>query len=310
MEISLIDNSSIVKINEISFDFISAPSDFLVSESGGYYYVNLRKNIPATIFAEEDMVNIIISKHNTYSSLFSVAVDYDFISQEDETTFIISKNNNDYILKTNKCLIKIDGDNFLITVQDQVASIIVYSQAKFQTLGFKSLTVDPFVIDDSTYMPEFSVACFDDSSFTKPRPIRQGIPVVSTVPSLVDNSSSQEDKDYYDLGKGPISKTLHFRIICNKVLETSLSANAVSTKLRLKVYLPNGLDTVKDPIYKTVNFSSNDTTNNVSYYYASHTFYAQGIHNNIEYVDGIMFVDVDASFTIQDSMPLQFDFTL
>ena len=29
-----------------------------------------------------------------------------------------------------------------------------------------------------------------------------------------------------------------------------------------------------------------------------------------EYVDGIMFVDVDASFTIQNSMPLQFDFTL
>lgn len=310
MEIKLINNSSQIKINDLTFDFISAPNDFFLYETGGYFYVNVRKNIPATIFAEEDVANIIITKHHTYSSLFTLGLDFDFISQEDENTFFVSKNNNDYILKSNKCIMKLDTDSFLVTVQDQVASILVYSSNKFDALGFKSLTLDPFVIDDSSNIPEFSIACFDDSSFTKPRPIRQGIPVVSTVPSLIDNSSTQEEIDYYDSGKGPDFKTIYFRIVCNRVLETGLSANAASTKLRLKVYLPNGLDTVKTPIYKTVYFTSNDATNDRSFYYASHTFYSQGVHNNIEYVDGIMFVDIDASFTVQDSMPLQFDFEL
>jgi hypothetical protein len=109
-------------------------------------------------------------------------------------------------------------------------------------------------------MPEFSIGSYDDSLFAIPRPVRQGNPVISTVPSLLDDNSSTDDIDYYNTGNGPTSKTIHFKIICNTILENTLSAGDLSTNLQLKVYLPNGLDTVKAPVYVDMYFVSADTT--------------------------------------------------
>jgi len=55
-------------------------------------------------------------------------------------------------------------------------------------------------------MPEFSIGTYDDSAFEIPRPVRQGNPVISTVPSLIGDSSSDDDIEYYDSGNGPDSK--------------------------------------------------------------------------------------------------------
>jgi len=315
MQISNIDNLPFIVLdddkNKIKIDFLSAPKNFLASSNNGYFYVNVRKNISATIWAEQDLTNIIIQRGTSYASIFSMKLYYDFIHQESEDVFIVSINEIDYVLKLSKCTLKIDeNDNFLVTVNEQVASILIYKNESLQQLGFSALNVDPLIIDDTSFMPEFSIASFDDSSFTKPRPIRTGIPVISTVPALTDNTSTQEEIDYYNNGLGPIYKTIYFRVIANKILETGLSANQLSPKLRLKVYLPNGLDTVKSAIYKNIYFSSNDTTNNRGIYYSSHTFYTQGVQNNVEYVDGLMYVDVDISLTVQQSMSLQFDFNI
>jgi hypothetical protein len=60
-------------------------------------------------------------------------------------------------------------------------------------------------------MPEFSIGSYDDSALSIPRPVRQGNPVISTVPALIDTNSSTDDTEYYNTGSGPISKTIYFK---------------------------------------------------------------------------------------------------
>jgi hypothetical protein len=159
-------------------------------------------------------------------------------------------------------------------------------------------------------MPEFSIGSYDDLAFSTPRPVRQGNPVISTVPALIDTNSLTDDIVYYNTGLGPTSKTIYFKIVCNTVIESTLSTGDISPKLQLKVYLPNGLDTVKAPVYVDMYFVSADTTNDISVYSASFTFYKQGRFNNIDYVDGFMYFDVHCPLTVQKSIPFQFDFQL
>ena len=86
----------------------------------------------------------------------------------------------------------------------------------FNSQNFKALNAtNPFIIDDTCKMPEFSIGSYDDSAFTIPRPVRQGNPVLSTVPSLIETNSSTDDIVYYNTGLGPTSKTIYFKIFYN-----------------------------------------------------------------------------------------------
>jgi hypothetical protein len=297
--------------NNISLFFLSAPFDFLSSENNGYFYIIPRKNISATVWNDEDTVNIVLNRSTTYSSLFSLKVNFDFIQIVDNETINFDLDEINYIIKLKGCSIKLDDESvFLVSVNDSVSSITIYKEQQIESLSFRAMVADPTYITDDISVPEFSIACFDDSSFLKPRPVRQGMPVISTVPSLIDNTSTQEEIDTYNSGKGLNYKTIYFRIFSNSILEPSLTNGVASSLLTLKVYLPNGLDTVKLPVYKTMYLLQNDSTNNRGIYTASHTFYSQGIYNNINYVDGFMYVDVQVSLTVQQSMPLEFDFQL
>ena len=315
MNIQKVESKSELIINDgqniISLFFLSAPFDFLSSENNGYFYIVPRKNISATVWNDEDVVNIILNRSTSYSSLFSLKINFDFIQIIDNETINFDLNETNYIIKLKGCSIKLDDDSvFLVSVNDTVSSITILKDQQIESLSFRAMVADPTYIIDDLLVPEFSIACFDDANFLKPRPIRQGMPVVSTVPSLIDNTSTQEEIDTYNSGKGLDYKTIYFRIFCNTIIEPSLSVGFASALLTLKVYLPNGLDTVKLPVYKTMYLNQNDSTNNRGIYTASHTFYSQGIYNNINYVDGLMYVDVQVSLTVQQSMPLQFDFQL
>lgn len=308
MEIILIEENAEIKVDNLSIKFLSAPNDFLISEENGYYHFNARKNITATSWADNDVFNIILNKTTSYTSLFSVHLNFDFISVEQDL-INLEVADKSYTITFNGCNIKLDDENILlVSVVNSVASINIYNTNVISEMSFKTLTL-PSVIDEYESIPEFSISCYDDSNFTKPRPIRFGIPVISTVPSIIDGASTREEIDTYNSGKGLDSKTIYFRVFADQILET-LTAGAASSLVSLKIYLPNGLDTIKEPIYKTLYFSANDSTNNRTIYTTSHTFYSQGIHNNIEYVDGLMYVDVQLDITIQQSMPIQFDFQI
>jgi len=293
----------------LQIEFFSTPTQFVIEKSDSRYFLAIKKNIRLLAQASENVIKFEFQKDSEYARLISFKLNYDALvsSYDKKIEFMI--NDNLYVLEIDQGKIEIDYDgNILLSLVGISTNAIIYNvQNQF---SFKQLTINTnnTNITDYSYMPEFSIACFDDSSFAIPRQVRFGKPVISTVPANITTSSNQDDIDFFNNGKGPNSKTIYFRIICNKILET-LSSNDLS-ELKLKVYMPSGLDTVKSAEYVDMYFVSNDSTNNMSIYKAQYNFYIQGNFNGIDYVDGLMYFDVQVPLTVQSYMPIQFDFSL
>lgn len=320
MNIQLENNKPIISItdgdNNLFFEFTSVDQNYLLSQNYDNIRLSLKKQTVANIRNNENTVEISFEKIISYIQFISIKFKFDSIIEIHNNFIIFSKGDKDYVIDFNNTKYSFESNDVLLLVLDNPNNQIKISELelfanRFQSQNFNSFNAtNSFVIDDTCKMPEFSIGSFDDSAFSNPRPIRQGNPVISTVPSIVDTNSSTDDVEYYNTGLGPTSKTIYFRIICNTILESTLSSGDLSPNLQLKVYLPNGLDTVKAPIYIDMYFVSADTNNNVSVYSASYTFYKQGRYNNIDYVDGFMYFDVHCPLTVQKSIPFQFDFQL
>lgn len=314
MDISLDTKRPIINFfhKEENFNiFLASPILSYEKSDESSFYFNLRKKINLNIYLDNDKVNFDIHKTVSYISNFSLKIRHEAILYSDLDTLVIGVGDVEFKFTFQKCKYSFESDDtILITVQEPSAKIILEESDGLFAQNFISLTLaNPFIIDEFSIMPEFSIGTYDDADFTKPRPVRQGNPIISTVPAAIDDNSTQDDIEYYNSGLGPESKTIYFKIICNTILET-LSAGDESAYLQLKVYLPNGLDTVKTAVYETMYFLSNDTVNNISVYESSFTFYKQGTFNNLEYVDGFMYLDVHCPLTVQKSIPFQFDFSI
>ena len=303
MNIKSIKNKKILEVdNLLEFIFFSASNNYSDTNYGTLYFenVNLNTNLNG------DILDFNISNQTVSSSSISFKIDYDIILDFQNNYIDFSKNNSNYKLYSDDVIFEIDNEG-IITLRFQAGnSSFTLSYLESAQVLIQSFETNATFIDENSYMPEFSIASFDDSSFTIPRPVRQGIPIISTVPSYITNSSSSADINIYNDGKGTNSKTIHFRIICNKVMENITPGD--TSEMSLKVYMPNGLVTVKNAIYEPMLLVSNDSTNNISIYRSSHTFYVQGIFDGIEYVDGFMYVDVQVPLTVQKSIPVEIDF--
>jgi hypothetical protein len=276
----------------------------------------MKKQTVANILLSENILEISFEKVISYIQFISVKFKFDSIVEIHNNYIIFSRGNKDYVIDFQTTKYSFESNDTLLLILDKSEQTIKVSELSsfannFQSQSFRSFTAtNSFLIDDTCKMPEFSIGSYDDLAFSTPRPVRQGNPVISTVPALIDTNSLTDDIVYYNTGLGPTSKTIYFKIVCNTVIENTLSTGDISPKLQLKVYLPNGLDTVKAPVYVDMYFVSADTTNDISVYSASFTFYKQGRFNNIDYVDGFMYFDVHCPLTVQKSIPFQFDFQL
>jgi hypothetical protein len=320
MNLQLENNKPIINIadgdNNLFFEFTSVDQKYLLSQNDDNIRFSLKKQTIANIRSNENIIEISFEKIISYIQFISIKFKFDSIIEIHNNFIIFSKGDKDYVIDFNNTKYSFESNDVLLLALDKPNNQIKISElelfaTRFQAQNFKAFNAtNSFVIDDTCKMPEFSIGSFDDSAFSKPRPVRQGNPVISTVPAIVDTNSSTDDIEYYNTGFGPTSKTIYFRIICNTILENTLSSGDLSPNLQFKVYLPNGLDTVKAPIYIDMYFVSADTNNDISVYSASYTFYKQGRYNNIDYVDGFMYFDVHCPLTVQKSIPFQFDFQL
>jgi hypothetical protein len=301
MNARLIKNNKILVVDEtLEFTFINS-----ISSNN---YITFLNNIYLNFENTENNVFLHIVNSNLSSSAFSININYEIILNYDTSSISFLKDNKIYSLSCVNCLIEIDNDGILTVRINQSSGTLDLTYLKNTNIEVQAYETNVTFIDEKTSMPEFSIATFDDSNFTVPRPIRQGVPIISTVPAAINNSSSSADIDFYDLGKGPDFKTIHFRIVCNKIME-NISISDLSD-MKLKIYMPNGLDTVKKATYIPMYLVQNDSTNNISIYRASYDFYVQGIFDSIEYIDGYMYCDVQVPLTIQNVMPFEFDFNL
>ncbi len=320
MNLQLENNKPIINItdgdNNLFFEFTSVDKNYLLSQIDGNIRFLLKKQTVANVKSNNNIIEISFEKIISYVQFISIKFKFDSIVEIHNNFIIFSNGDKDYVIDFNNTKYSFESNDVLLLVLDKPDNQIKISELEFFATGFQAQNftafnaTNSFVIDDTCKMPEFSIGSYDDSTFSNPRPVRQGNPVISTVPAILDTNSSTDDIEYYNTGLGPISKTIYFKIICNTILESTLSSGDLSPNLQLKVYLPNGLDTVKAPVYIDMYFVSADTNNDISVYSASYTFYKQGRYNNIDFVDGFMYFDVHCPLTVQKSIPFQFDFQL
>jgi hypothetical protein len=302
--------------NILSFEFTSYDKNYLISQNDSNIRLLLKKQTLANLNISENLLEINFEKVISYIQFISLKFKFDSIVEIENNYIIFSRGNKEYVIDFQNTKYSFESNDILLIILDKPDNSIKVSELNFFAKSFNSQNLkafnatNSFIIDDTCIMPEFSIGSYDDPALSIPRPVRQGNPVISTVPALISSNSSTDDIEYYNTGSGPISKTIYFKILCNTIIENTLSAGNVSPNLQLKVYLPNGLDTVKAPVYVDMYFVSSDTTNNISVYSASYTFYKQGRYNNIDYVDGFMYFDVHCPLTVQKSIPFQFDFQL
>lgn len=301
------ENNKTIHVNKtLELSFTSKNVSFNQSK------VTLDENFEISLDLQNDNLFLIFDNSRNTKNSFSINFNYDLLVEVKFNSVLFAKDDYNYYLTSDDCLFEVDNDGFInVRINDKSTSVkLSYynhhnKQKNFQTLAY---TTDATFITENDYVPEFSISTFDDSNFTIPRPIRQGVPIISTVPSFVDSNSSAADVSFYNTGKGNYYKTIYFRIICNKVME-SISPNDISD-MQLKIYMPNGLDTVKTAIYNDMYLVSNDSTNNYSIYRSSFNFYIQGNYDGIDYVDGYMYTDVHVPLTVQTIMPIEIDFSL
>ena len=152
--------------------------------------------------------------------------DYQLISKDlieaKFNSILFVKDDYNYYLTSDDCLFEVDNDGIIIVRLNDKSSIIKLSyynhhkkQDSFEAFSYET---NATLVTENDYMPEFSIASFDDSSFLISRPIRQGVPIISTVPTFLNNSSTTADIFYFNSGKGNYYKTIYFRIICNKII--------------------------------------------------------------------------------------------
>jgi hypothetical protein len=318
MNIQIENNKPVVNViddeNILSFEFTSADKNYLISQNDNNVRILLKKQTVANLDISENFFKINFEKKISYIQFISLKFKFDSIIEIDNNYIIFSRGDKDYVIDFNNTKYSFESNDTLLIVLDKPDNSLKVSEINFFARNFTSQNfkafnaTNSFIIDDTCKMPEFSIGTYDDSSLSIPRPVRQGNPVISTVPALINSNSSTDDIQYYNNGSGPVSKTIYFKIICNTVLENTLSSGNLSPNLKLKIYLPNGLDTVKAPVYVDMYYSS--APGGTAVYTASYTFYKQGRYNNIDYVDGFMYFDVHCPLTVQKSIPFQFDFQL
>lgn len=150
--------------------------------------------------------------------------------------------------------------------------------------------------------PEFSIGVFDTATvdlnnnlitpftFSSPRPIRYGVPVISTVPAN-DTSGTASASE----------KIMYFRVIANMAFNTTFNWSA-STPVTLKIYFPGTLDTLIPPASIPLVYIGTLTATARPYYYGYYTFKQE---NAINTVDGYAFVQVFIPMRMQSALSMK-----
>ena len=308
---------------EISIEFISASKDLVAQKTEESLILNVRKDIKANVFANENSFVLDVHKNLSYTVSFAIRIlgaSFEKISDKKikvNEIAILSIDNGSLTYNDNgTVLIKVSSDNAKLKLQADKEQIVEAKSFNFDALTSPAgLPTIGFGVRE----PEFAIGTFDyfnesgdidttqDTVFKHPRLIRNGVPIISTVPAEYDTTDySISDQNNYLSGKGDVSRTIYFKIVCNSVIE-NINVGVIS-KCQLKVYIPSGLDTVKEAVYVPMTMRYYNTQKNIAVYSAEYTFYSSGIHNSIEYVDGYMYFDVYAPFSVQRDIPLQFNF--
>jgi len=241
----------------------------------------------------------------------------------DINSFILKFNDND-IEESSKKLIKLKNGLYL-SVEDgyfefnkfnsEVTVHFINTELKIQIYeamsmqSFTASTYTEFNVPSISAIPSISLGAFDYRPLSDPqccllqRPVRFGIPVVSTVP--VPTALATDDN--FNI---PQSIEIQFRIILNDYIPPSLD-----TEILFQIFLPGGEDMLQPPVNipvtrvtapSQVNLGSDIVLTNTDTSLITHTIYVCNYifnqENSNQFIDGYMYFNVFIPMVINTSI--------
>lgn len=300
LQSSLNDNTLNVVIgqNKLKMTLLDAPIDSCLGSISQAIAYQIESNYHIALYAENNKLNILYTQEDPKVRSVNLKIE-SFESFNYQKNKAIGK-----LGKLNIAIDIIDGsivayNKNILTISTSSSDLRleiyqVENNKDFEALNyFSPLTVDSNIfVPIGSRGPEFSIGIFDHI-WTHPRPIRFGVPVISTVPAHGDDLTDEEQY-YYNQGKGPKSKTMYFRVVCSQELSDDLP-------VKLLIYLPNGLDTITNPV--AVNLTKTSLSG-PSVYSGSYVFYEE---DTVFTVDGFVYFSVYVDIIQQIALPIKAD---
>jgi hypothetical protein len=294
--------------NYINIIFSDAPENFNIGQTQDALIMMISPDIRATAFNAGDNIALYLSKSSSMPQSFSLAF---------ENIVSLDVRNHQVILHMSNMKIYIDFSDCVVVASDPTTITVSVSNADSklefstqiksafavmnQNVSMQSIDGGRMLIPSSRRIPEFIISIYDDSSFVRPRPSRFGVPVISTVPGFIPDSSwsvtvPQEDKDLMELGVGTEKRKMYFKIISDQTIEGSLRDN-----LQLEIDMPAGVDTVVETVSLPLTYISSADVNDI--FTGSYDFHKE---DTVNFVDGFAYLSVRLPLKIQRNLPLIF----
>ena len=268
----------------------------LISQAVAY---RIEENYHAAVFADNQIIHFLYTQDSPKVRVINIEFDILQNTKVVGNTAYATVDDKNIEIKVYDGKINSFKNNILSINTQSIDLKIDFSLLKeFKQLDlneeFKTLTVASNIfVPIGSRGPEFSLGIFDKiSPFSHPRPIRFGVPIISTVPAYGEDLTATE-QIYYNKGLGPDSKTMYFRLVCNQELNADLP-------VKLLIYLPNGLDTVTVPDSIDMTLISSAGQNSV--YSGSYVFHKE---DTTFTVDGFTYFSVYIDTIQQISIPLK-----
>lgn len=296
--------------HKFEIELVSSPDNFSLLESDASLFL-INEDVKCTIEKDDNKLKLTFNNEKFRSSAAGIIFrNISSFSSVNENYSVINFGNKSLRAIGNDLHIDMDKSGLAVLRFMSLASTLIFEESinEFKTSSVSALTAltSPLNISVGQRDPEFAIGVYDKFSsnvFTRPRDIRHGNPVISTVPTHGPDLTTAE-LDAINEGLGFDTRTIYFKIVSDRIVEPAITQGEKSA-LKLKLSLPAGLDTVRDPISLSMYFVEHDNalSPTMSIYVASFDFHKE---DTINYVDGFMLMDVYCPMIVQESMPISF----
>ena len=256
-----------------SLKFLQSPSGKLLGAQVNAMAFQASPAISASVVAEGNTVQMTFSRADTTPTQLAVTLVSDLAAPKPEWG--------------GGGAVDLVGDMTIVTMLE--AEMTLTFRDVEGAPVFQAMTAGVLLVPSARRAPEFAVGVYDDQSFLRPRLIRQGAPVISTVP--VDGPGIKQDEaTYLTAGVGPEHRTMYFKVLCDQAIPTS-------TPIHLSLWLPNGLDTLLPPVHVPLAYAPAQGG-----WTGSYLFHRE---DTVDYVDGYTYLAVYCPMHVQRSLPMR-----
>lgn len=291
--------------HSIDVIFEDSPNSGYVGQTTSAIIFQVSDEIKATSFMSDGKIVLYLNKTTNIPLVFSIKFgNLTLLTKNNENQIKINANGSAIYVDFKDCqVVSSDANSISVSMINSEGTIEFSTQfvsvsSLSSSVSIQSVDENRMVVPASKRIPEFVISIYDDPDNNCPRPLRFGVPVISTVPTVPQFGETlyQEDKDLLELGVGTPSRKMHFLVISDQLIDESLRDN-----LSLEIDLPSGTDTVEKTASIKLDYVNTFDTNNV--FSCVYDFHKE---DTVKYVDGFAYLSVKMPLRIQRNLPLAF----